>query len=210
MAQRPDCSTSYDSLVGSCNTLLSITIYKYLLLNPRKSFVSTGRSPIVLYYNNQDHVRAPLTPPMTIVRIKYSSVYREINISPHKNINSLISKWKLKHNRTQTVCDLACRKGLDVLDLPPAYQTHQLAQNLSNFGEGRFRLHSMRDEEAKLDLEENKIVEFIKLDFGNVVMVTGGRNRGRVGVIRNPAKLKGSFETTTTYKTQQDMSLQQG
>ncbi|CAN7045093.1 unnamed protein product [Brassica rapa subsp. trilocularis] len=41
-------------------------------------------------------------------------------------------------------------------------------------------------------------------------MVTGGRNRGRVGVIRNPAKLKGSFETTTTYKTQQDMSLQQG
>ncbi|KAG2265244.1 hypothetical protein Bca52824_072323 [Brassica carinata] len=63
---------------------------------------------------------------------------------------------------------------------------------------------------AKLDLEENKIVEFIKLDFGNVVMVTGGRNRGRVGVIRNRSKLKGSFETTTTYKTQQDMSLQQG
>ncbi|KAL0651917.1 hypothetical protein Bca4012_094608 [Brassica carinata] len=76
--------------------------------------------------------------------------------------------------------------------------------------EGRFRLHSIRDEEAKLDLEENKIVEFIKLDFGNVVMVTGGRNRGRVGVIRNHAKLKGSFETTTTYKTQQDMSWQQG
>ncbi|KAH0868708.1 hypothetical protein HID58_075730 [Brassica napus] len=63
---------------------------------------------------------------------------------------------------------------------------------------------------AFLDLEENKIVEFIKLDFGNVVMVTGGRNRGRVGVIRNRSKLKGSFETTTTYKTQQDMSLQQG
>ena len=53
MAQRPDCSPSYDSLVGSCNTLLSITIYKYLLLNPRKSSVSTERSPIVLYYNNQ-------------------------------------------------------------------------------------------------------------------------------------------------------------
>ncbi|CAF2143881.1 unnamed protein product [Brassica rapa] len=109
---------------------------------------------LVLKHNPcSDHVRAPLTPPMTIVRIKYSSVYREINISPHKNINSakpLSSTWR----RT--------------------------------------------------------IVEFIKLDFGNVVMVTGGRNRGRVGVIRNPVKLKGSFETTTTYKTQQDMSLQQG
>nr|VDD37232.1 unnamed protein product [Brassica oleracea] len=81
---------------------------------------------------------------------------------------------------------------------------------LVQFPLGRFRLHSIRDEEAKLDLEENKIVEFIKLDFGNVVMVTGGRNRGRVGVIRNRSKLKGSFETTTTYKTQQDMSWQQG
>ncbi|WZZ03376.1 hypothetical protein YC2023_089297 [Brassica napus] len=69
---------------------------------------------------------------------------------------------------------------------------------------------SLSRQTIKLGLEENKIVEFIKLDFGNVVMVTGGRNRGSVGVIRNLAKLKRSFETTTTYKTQQDMSLQQG
>ncbi|CAN7094163.1 unnamed protein product [Brassica rapa subsp. narinosa] len=159
MAQRPDCSTSYDSLVGSCNTLLRITIYKYLLLNPRKSFVSTGRSPIVLELGMDirserllvlkhnpcsDHVRAPKTTRMTIVRIKYSSVYREINISPHKNINSVMKFFETyefspqlttrssrkpissprRHNRTQTVCDLACRKGLDVLDLPPDIQPH--------------------------------------------------------------------------------------
>ncbi|CAA2972288.1 40S ribosomal S4-like [Olea europaea subsp. europaea] len=47
----------------------------------------------------------------------------------------------------------------------------------------------------KLDLEANKIVDFIKFDVGNVVMVTGGRNRGRVGVIKNREKHKGSFET---------------
>ncbi|XP_008801072.1 40S ribosomal protein S4-like [Phoenix dactylifera] len=47
----------------------------------------------------------------------------------------------------------------------------------------------------KLDLETNKIVDFIKFDVGNVVMVTGGRNRGRVGVIKNREKHKGSFET---------------
>ncbi|PPD75000.1 hypothetical protein GOBAR_DD28074 [Gossypium barbadense] len=47
----------------------------------------------------------------------------------------------------------------------------------------------------KLDLESNKIVDFIKFDVGNVVMVTGGRNRGRVGVIKNCEKHKGSFET---------------
>ncbi|KAH0915153.1 hypothetical protein HID58_029599 [Brassica napus] len=91
-----------------------------------------------------DHVRAPKTTRMTIVRIKYSSVYREINISPHKNINSVMKFFETyefspqlttrssrkpissprRHNRTQTVCDLACRKGLDVLDLPPDIQPY--------------------------------------------------------------------------------------
>ncbi|KAJ0088999.1 hypothetical protein Patl1_31419 [Pistacia atlantica] len=47
----------------------------------------------------------------------------------------------------------------------------------------------------KLDLETQKITDFIKFDVGNVVMVTGGRNRGRVGVIKNREKHKGSFET---------------
>ena len=37
----------------------------------------------------------------------------------------------------------------------------------------------------KLDLESQKITEFIKFDVANVVMVTGGRNRGQVGVIKN-------------------------
>ncbi|MBA0556099.1 hypothetical protein Golob_026231 [Gossypium lobatum] len=39
------------------------------------------------------------------------------------------------------------------------------------------------------------LIHFIKFDVGNVVMVTGGRNRGRVGVIKNREKHKGSFET---------------
>ena len=50
---------------------------------------------LVLKHNPcSDHVRAPLTPPMTIVRIKYSSVYREINIRPHKNIDSVCVNLK--------------------------------------------------------------------------------------------------------------------
>ena len=47
----------------------------------------------------------------------------------------------------------------------------------------------------KIYLVTNKIVDFIKFDVGNVVMVTGGRNTGRVGVIKNREKHKGSFET---------------
>ncbi|XVF55032.1 hypothetical protein PTKIN_Ptkin06aG0004000 [Pterospermum kingtungense] len=47
----------------------------------------------------------------------------------------------------------------------------------------------------KLDLESDKIVDFIKFDAGNVVMVTGGRNIGRFGVIKNREKHNGSFET---------------
>ncbi|KAG4930884.1 hypothetical protein JHK86_047845 [Glycine max] len=99
---------------------------------------------------------------------------------------------------------------------------------------GRFRLHSIRDDEAKFKLCKVRSVQFgpkgipylntydgrtsitrtlssglmtllswiwrktrlsifIKFDVGNVVMVTGGRNRGRVGVIKNREKHKGSF-----------------
>ncbi|KAH0664845.1 hypothetical protein KY285_026051 [Solanum tuberosum] len=47
----------------------------------------------------------------------------------------------------------------------------------------------------KLDLESNKIVDFIKFEVGNVLMVTGDRNRGCVGVIKNKEKHKGLFET---------------
>ncbi|AQL02917.1 Putative threonine aldolase family protein [Zea mays] len=47
----------------------------------------------------------------------------------------------------------------------------------------------------KIDLETNKIMDFIKFDVGNMVMVTGGRNIGCVGVIKNREKHKGSFET---------------
>ncbi|ONM02917.1 40S ribosomal protein S4-3 [Zea mays] len=42
---------------------------------------------------------------------------------------------------------------------------------------------------------ENQNHGLIKFDVGNVVMVTGGRNTGRVGVIKNREKHKGSFET---------------
>ncbi|KAK1163231.1 40S ribosomal protein S4 isoform X1, partial [Acipenser oxyrinchus oxyrinchus] len=38
---------------------------------------------------------------------------------------------------------------------------------------------------VQIDLETGKITEFIKFDTGNVCMVTGGANLGRVGVIIN-------------------------
>jgi len=46
----------------------------------------------------------------------------------------------------------------------------------------------------KLDLETGKIVEFVKFDIGNLVMITGGRNLGRVGVIVSREKHPGSFD----------------
>ena len=47
---------------------------------------------------------------------------------------------------------------------------------------------------VKINIETGKVVEFIKFDIGNIVMVTGGRNRGRVGVIQHREKHKGSFD----------------
>ncbi|XP_008666519.1 40S ribosomal protein S4 [Zea mays] len=54
-----------------------------------------------------------------------------------------------------------------------------------------FRLHPIRDEDAKFKLCNGRSIQF---DVGNVVMVTGGRNTGRVGVIKNWEKHKGIFE----------------
>lgn len=45
-----------------------------------------------------------------------------------------------------------------------------------------------------LDIETGKIKDYIKYDIGNLVMVTGGHNNGRVGVIVHKEKHKGSFE----------------
>mmetsp|Transcript_10499 Transcript_10499/g.19263 ORF Transcript_10499/g.19263 Transcript_10499/m.19263 type:complete len:260 (-) Transcript_10499:134-913(-) len=44
------------------------------------------------------------------------------------------------------------------------------------------------------DIAEGKIKDFIKYDVGNLVMVTGGHNNGRVGTIISKEKHKGSFE----------------
>ena len=45
-----------------------------------------------------------------------------------------------------------------------------------------------------IDISSGKIMEFIKFDVGNLVMVTGGRNLGRVGIITNRERHQGSFD----------------
>ncbi|CAG8445355.1 7519_t:CDS:2 [Funneliformis caledonium] len=47
---------------------------------------------------------------------------------------------------------------------------------------------------VKLDLESNKITEFIKFEVGHVAMITGGRNMGRVGVITHRERHVGGFD----------------
>jgi len=47
---------------------------------------------------------------------------------------------------------------------------------------------------VKFDIETGKLGEHIKFDVGNVVMVTGGRNMGRVGVITHREKHHGGFD----------------
>ncbi|ODV82476.1 Metallo-dependent phosphatase [Suhomyces tanzawaensis NRRL Y-17324] len=47
---------------------------------------------------------------------------------------------------------------------------------------------------VKIDLATGKITDFIKFDTGRLVMVTGGRNMGRVGVITHREKHEGGFD----------------
>lgn len=54
--------------------------------------------------------------------------------------------------------------------------------------------HIKVNDSVKFDFETGKIVDYVKFDIGNLVMITGGRNLGRVGVITNREKHPGSFE----------------
>merc|ERR1712086_946758 len=52
----------------------------------------------------------------------------------------------------------------------------------------------MGNDTVKLNLETGKIEDFIKFETGNLAMISGGKNTGRVGVIVSREKHQGSFD----------------
>ena len=46
----------------------------------------------------------------------------------------------------------------------------------------------------RLDINTGKIMDSIKFEAGNLCMVTGGRNTGRVGTIMHRERHPGSFD----------------
>lgn len=46
----------------------------------------------------------------------------------------------------------------------------------------------------RLDIQSGKIIDFSKFEIGNVAMMTGGRNQGRVGLITSRERHPGSFD----------------
>jgi len=46
----------------------------------------------------------------------------------------------------------------------------------------------------KLDFESSKMSDVIKFDVGNIAMITGGRNMGRVGIITHRERHHGGFD----------------
>jgi len=47
---------------------------------------------------------------------------------------------------------------------------------------------------VRFDLTTNKITEVLKFENGNLAMITGGRNLGRIGIIEHRERHPGSFE----------------
>lgn len=47
---------------------------------------------------------------------------------------------------------------------------------------------------VKVDLKSGKIVDVVKFETGNLCMITGGKNQGRVGIIERREKHPGSFD----------------
>lgn len=59
--------------------------------------------------------------------------------------------------------------------------------------EGLLMLAQVNDT-IMFDIETGKIKDFIKFDVGQLVMITGGHNQGRVGTIVSRQRHKGSFD----------------
>merc|ERR1719266_627962 len=60
---------------------------------------------------------------------------------------------------------------------------------------GRFTVHRITAAEAKYKLcRVRKVQDVIKFDSGNLCMITGGRNTGRVGTIMSRERHPGSFD----------------
>merc|ERR1712031_5853 len=47
---------------------------------------------------------------------------------------------------------------------------------------------------VKVDIETGKVVEFVKFETGNLAMINGGKNTGRVGIIVSRERHQGSFD----------------
>eukprot|EP01017_Pseudomicrothorax_dubius_P025168 TRINITY_DN2686_c0_g1_i1.p1 TRINITY_DN2686_c0_g1~~TRINITY_DN2686_c0_g1_i1.p1 ORF type:complete len:263 (-),score=86.43 TRINITY_DN2686_c0_g1_i1:1315-2103(-) len=47
---------------------------------------------------------------------------------------------------------------------------------------------------VKVNLEEGKIVDYVKFDQGNLVIITGGNNLGRIGIIQHRERHLGGFD----------------
>jgi len=54
--------------------------------------------------------------------------------------------------------------------------------------------HVKVNDTIRIDLETGKIEDYIKFDSGNLVMITGGHNLGRVGIITSRERHPGSFD----------------
>ncbi|KAL6337110.1 hypothetical protein AAG906_036424 [Vitis piasezkii] len=106
-------------------------------------------------------------------RLKYALTYREVIVILMQR--HVLVDGKVRTNKTYPF------GFMDVVSIPKTNENFRLLYD------------TKANNTTKLDLESNKITDIIKFDVGNVVMVIGGRNRGRVGVIKNREKHKGSI-----------------
>ncbi|KAK2119481.1 40S ribosomal protein S4, X isoform [Saguinus oedipus] len=116
-------------------------------------------------------------------------------------VKKICMQWFIKID-SKVRTDITYPAGfMDVISIDKMGENFRLIYDTK----GRFAVHRITPEEAKyklckvndtiqIDLETGKITDFIKFDTGNLCMVTGGANLGRIGVITNRERHPGSFD----------------
>jgi len=156
-------------------------------------------------------------------RLKYALTFKETNsILMNRNVK-VDGKVRTDKCYPAGLMDVIDLEKTDehfrlVYDTKGRFVTHRITKEESQYKLGRVKhmrlgdkgipfvaLHDGRtirypdpsikvNDTVVLDIATNKITDFIKFDVGAMVMVTGGRNAGRVGTIQSREKHKGSFE----------------
>merc|ERR1711963_193629 len=127
-------------------------------------------------------------------RLKYALTYQEVKKILFQRLIKIDGQVRADKTYPAGFMDVISieRTGENfrlIYDVKGRFAVHRISAE-----EAKYKLCKVRKVAVKYDIASGKIEDFIKFDSGNLCMITGGRNLGRVGVVTHRERHPGSFD----------------